>query len=161
MRCFWYGKADFIAICSVPAPWREILLVFTVFPRPGEQILLLFMVFALILMISGPRVFANIVFGVANSLPHITVLRVFNLHCLRRAMRLRIYCRGMRAAVRLPTDAEISELLVTGIGFPLALLMGWITLYHGRGFTSNSLPHIPVLRVFRLHLLRRAMRLRV
>ena len=60
---------------------------------------------------------------------------------------------GMRAAVRLPIDAEIYE-------WPV-LLIGLITIAHGTGFTSNSLPHIPVLRVFRLHLLRRAMRLRV
>ena len=76
-------------------------------------------------------------------------------------MRLRIYYRGMRAAVRLPTDIETYEVPVPGIGFSLVLLMGLITIAHGTGFTSNSLPHIPVLRVFRLHLLRRAMRLRV
>ena len=27
--------ADFVAIYCVPAPWKEILVIFTVFPRPG------------------------------------------------------------------------------------------------------------------------------
>ena len=74
------------------------------------------------LMISGQAWEADFV-AIYGVCAHLMISgQAWEADCLRRALHLRIYCRGMRAAARLPTDAEMYGLSVPGMVFSLALL---------------------------------------